>query len=77
MRVTYKENVAYLFLPQRDGTYQVWKTKADEWNRSLLVDEESMFVLIDPPEHCTYAREAICHVLNASKHQASGLLPPT
>ena len=50
MRVSYKSNVVHLFVPEKDGTYRVWRAKAKHWNESGLVDDVRTFVLIDPPE---------------------------
>ena len=63
MRVGYKENVVYLFLPQSDGAYGTYYAEAAKWNSSSLVSKETMFVLIDPPESPDYKREAVCHVI--------------
>lgn len=63
MRVGYKDNAAFLFLPQEDGSYKVWREKAKSWSNSDIVDDDDMFVLIDPPESGDYDRAASCHVI--------------
>ena len=65
MRVGYKDNVAYLFLPQNNGAYNVWKSTARGWQNSFLPQNEYLCVLLDPPEKADYDRAAVrvCRVI--------------
>jgi len=51
MRVGYKNNMVYAFVPDEHGTYRVWRhTPARQWDMSVLAADPRAFVLIDPPE---------------------------
>ena len=63
MRVGHKDNLAYLFLPQENGAYNVWQSHATKWNESFLPQDKNMYVLLDPPESADYHRAAACHVI--------------
>ena len=70
MRVGHKSNEAFLFLPAADGSYTVWEGAAENWRSSLLVREDELFVLMDPPESGDYADGAKCRVIKyASNNQ--------
>ena len=73
LRVGHKDAKAYLFLPDENGKYRVWRTSADDWNRSEVAADRGAYALIDPPEIGVYADAAACHVIkfasnNAKKH---------
>jgi hypothetical protein len=63
MRVGYKDEVTYLFLPGKDGVYKVWRTASSEWSRSRLAADKRTYALIDPPERDEYNDSARCHVI--------------
>ena len=75
IRVGYKDEKAFLFLPDEDGVYKVWRTKASAWSDSELAADARTYALIDPPEakDVVYKDSASCHVIkwasnNAAKH---------
>ncbi|KAJ1404627.1 hypothetical protein B484DRAFT_437103 [Ochromonadaceae sp. CCMP2298] len=76
MRVGYKDDMTYLFLPNEGGLYKVWSTNCDYWHLSKLKDDERTYALIDPRESGEYKSNAKCHIIkwasnNAEKHYQS------
>jgi hypothetical protein len=49
MRVGYKDEMVFLFLPDEDGVYKVWRTGSSTWSDSELAKDARTYVLIDPP----------------------------
>ena len=75
MRVGYKDEMVFLFLPDEDGVYKVWRTGSSTWSDSELAADARTYALIDPPEAAgaVYDDSASCHVIkyasnNAAKH---------
>ncbi|MDE0896910.1 MAG: hypothetical protein OSB10_10045, partial [Planctomycetota bacterium] len=75
MRVGYKDEMVFLFLPDEDGVYKVWRTDSSAWSISVLAKDARTYALIDPPEAvgAAYKDSARCHVIkwasnNAAKH---------
>jgi hypothetical protein len=75
MRVGYKDEMVFLFLPDEDGVYKVWRTGSSTWSDSELAKDARTYVLIDPPEAAgaVYKDSPRCHVIkyasnNAAKH---------
>ena len=75
MRVGYKNDKAFLFLPDEHGVYKVWRTDSSAWSLSELAKDARTYALIDPPEAvgAVYKDSADCHVIkyasnNAAKH---------
>ena len=73
IRAGYKNQKAYLFLPDAKGEYRVWETEAKLWGSSRLARDIRTYVLIDPPESGPYVDAADCHIIkwasnNAKKH---------
>ena len=73
LRAGHKDNLAYLFLPDKNGEYRVWKTDADLCGRSRLAADKRAYALIDPPESGPCRDAAACHIVkfasdNAKKH---------
>jgi hypothetical protein len=67
MRVGYKDESVYLFLPftgpNGTNTYRVWCGVAESWYISLFASQKMVFALIDPPEDPHYKRAAKCRVI--------------
>ena len=75
MRVGYKDEKTFLFLPDKHGLYKVWRTDSSTCSLSELAKDARTYVLIDPPEAvgAVYKDSASCHVIkyasnNAAKH---------
>ena len=75
MRVGYKDEMVFLFLPDEHGVYKVWRTGSSTWSDSELAKDARTYVLIDPPEAAgaVYKDSPRCHVIkyasnNAAKH---------
>ena len=73
IRAGYKDNKGYMFVPDAEGKYRVWRTKASSWADSELAADIRAYALIDPSESGPYADVAACHVIkwasnNAPKH---------
>ena len=75
MRVGYKNDKTFLFLPDEHGVYKVWLSHSSAWSLSRLAQDARTYALIDPPEAvgAVYTDSANCHVIkyasnNAAKH---------
>ena len=47
LRVGYKEELVYAFLPNDYCIYEVWRCKAESWTLSLVADETTAYALLD------------------------------
>lgn len=65
MRVGYKDNVVCLFLPQPNGQYEVWKSKADLWLGLTRISTCS-FLLIHQTTQITQERQDAMSLNSAS-----------
>ena len=73
LRVGYKNEQAFLFLPGQHGAYKVWRADSSVWSSSELAANALVYALIDPPEEGAYKDRANSRVVkwasnNSKRH---------
>ena len=75
LRVGYKDNSVYAFLPNEDGVYEVWESRASIWSMSDIAALSDAYALIDPPERGFngYTHASRCKVIKFAPNDAPDL----